>query len=161
MVDVTVGKDLDKDVTKAYIAGFLDGDGAITAVIEPHAGKKFRFRVRVAMDFYQHKDNVKLLLYLKKVFGEGSLGRSIRDTHKLSLRNQATLKNVLPLLYPFSRIKRNQIRIAMRIVRTAIRGENDLHKVARLADELSSHNVRSKGRRKNFSTMIVSSSRND
>ena len=156
-----MGKDLDKDVTKAYIAGFLDGDGAISAVIEPHAGKKFKFRVRVALDFYQHKDNVKLLHYLKKVFGEGSLGRSIRDTHKLSIRNQKTLKNILPMLYPFSRIKRNQIRIALRILHTAIRRKNDLHKVARLADELSSHNVRSKGRRKNFSAIIVSSSRND
>lgn len=155
MTDVTVGKDLNNDVTKAYIAGFLDGDGAITAVIEPNIGKKFKFRVRIALEFYQHKDNVKLLQYLKKVFGEGSLGRSIRNTHKLSLRNQGSLKNILSLLYPFSRIKRNQIRIALRILRTAISRKNDLYKVARLADELSSYNVRSAGRRKNFSTIIV------
>lgn len=155
MTDVTVGKDLSNDITKAYIAGFLDGDGAVTAVIERHAEKKFGFRVRVSLDFYQHKDHVKLLQYLKRVFGEGSLGRSIRDTHKLSLRNQATLRIILPLLYPFSRIKRNQIRIALRILNTTIHEKRDLLKVARLADELSSYNVRSRSRRKNFSTIIV------
>lgn len=155
MADVTVGKDLSDDNVRAYIAGFLDGDGAITAVIEKHTEKKFGFRVRVALDFYQHRDHIKLLRYLKKVFGEGSLGKSIRNTHKLSLRNQTTLKTILPLLYPFSRIKRNQIRIALRILDAAIHTKSDLLRVARLADELSSYNVRSRNRRKNFSTSIV------
>lgn len=99
MTDVTVGKELYSEVVRAYIAGFLDGDGSVTAVIEPHTEKKFSFRVRVSLDFYQHKDNLSLLKYLRKIFGEGCLGKSIRDTHKLSLRNQTTLKTILPLLY--------------------------------------------------------------
>lgn len=155
MADVTVGKDLSSDVTKAYIAGFLDGDGSVSAVIERHAEKKFGFRVRVSLDFYQHKDQIRLLRYLRRVFGEGYLGKSIRNTHKLSLRNQTTLKTILPLLHPFSRIKRNQIRIALRILNTTIREKRDLLKVAQFADELSSHNVRSRSRRKNFSTIIA------
>ena len=155
MNEVTVGKVLNSDLTMAYIAGFLDGDGAISAVIEKHVEKKFGFRVRVSLDFYQHKQHIVLLKYIRKVFGEGSLSRSIRDTHKLSLKNQTSLKSILPMLLPFSRIKRRQIQIALRILNTTIGSKSDLLKVARLADKLSSYNVRSKSRRKNFSTIIV------
>jgi len=35
------------EVEKAYIAGFLDADGAIMAFIEPHREKRFGFCVRV------------------------------------------------------------------------------------------------------------------
>lgn len=155
MANVTVGKGLNNNVVKAYIAGFLDGDGAISAVIERHPEKKFKFRVRVSLNFYQHKDHIELLRYLRRIFGEGYLGRSIRDTHKLSLSNQTTLKKILASLYPFSRIKRNQIRIALKILNTTIHEKKDLIRAAKLADELSSHNVRSRSRRKNFATLIV------
>lgn len=154
-MDVTVGKVLNNDITMAYIAGFLDGDGAISAVIEKHAEKKFGFRVRVSLDFYQHKQHIALLKYIRKVFGEGCLCRSIRDTHKLSIRNQTSLKKILPMLLPFTRIKRKQIQIALRILDTTIGKKSDLLKVARLADKLSSYNMRSRSRRKNFSTIIV------
>ena len=41
-----VGKTI-PEVNKAYLAGFLDGDGAIMALLERHPAKRFGFRVRV------------------------------------------------------------------------------------------------------------------
>ena len=61
MKDVTVGKRPRNDLSEAYIAGFLDGDGAVSAIIERHPEKKYGFRVRVCLDFYQHKDNIRVL----------------------------------------------------------------------------------------------------
>ena len=37
-----VGKEC-AEVDRAYLAGLIDGDGAIMAIIEPHSEKKFRF----------------------------------------------------------------------------------------------------------------------
>jgi len=41
-----VGKTI-PEVQKAYLAGFIDGDGAIMALLERHPTKRFGFRVRV------------------------------------------------------------------------------------------------------------------
>src|SRR3989344_4944862 len=155
MKDVTVGKRPSNDLTEAYIAGFLDGDGAVSAIIERHPEKKFRFRVRICLDFYQHQDNIRVLDYIKDYFGEGSLGKSIRNTHKLSLRNQSTLKTILPLLHKYVVVKKKQIEIALTILNYKIETKKDLIKVAKLADQLSSHNIRSKGIRKNSSEIIT------
>lgn len=155
MKDVTVGKRPSDDLTEAYIAGFLDGDGAISAIIERHSEKKFGFRVRICLDFYQHQDNIRVLDYIKNYFGEGSLGKSIRNTHKLSLRNQNTLKIILPLLYKYVVVKKKQIEIALDILSRKIETKSDLMKVAKLADHLSSFNIRSKGIRKNSSKIIT------
>ena len=44
----TVGKGC-SEVDRAYLAGFLDADGAIMAIIEKHQEKKFDFRIRIIM----------------------------------------------------------------------------------------------------------------
>jgi len=41
-----VGKTI-PEVHKAYLAGFIDGDGAIMALLERHPAKRFGLRVRV------------------------------------------------------------------------------------------------------------------
>src|ERR1700716_3316267 len=41
-----VGKTI-PEVQKAYLAGFIDGDGAIMALLERHPAKRFGFRVRI------------------------------------------------------------------------------------------------------------------
>ena len=116
--------------------------------------KKFGFRVRVCLDFYQHQDNIRVLHHIQKYFGEGSLGKSIRNTHKLSLRNQTTLRIILPLLHKYVIVKKRQIEIALNILSKNIETKGDLIKVAKLADKLSSLNVRSKSIRKNSSKII-------
>jgi hypothetical protein len=154
-MDVTVGKKLGDNLTLAYISGFLDGDGAICANIEKHPGKKYGLRVRVSLDFYQHKDNLSLLKYIRNYFGEGYLGKSIRDTCKLSIRNQSSLKLILPLIHEHTHIKKKQIEIALKILNMSMGQKKDLVKMAKLADKLSRLNIRSKNRRKNFSSIIT------
>ena len=52
-----VGKTL-SEVNRAYLAGFLDGDGAIMACIERHPEKRFRFRVRINIKISQKGDKI-------------------------------------------------------------------------------------------------------
>ncbi len=155
MMDVTVGKDQNNNIKYSYIAGFLDGDGAVSAIIERHAEKKFGYRVRVTLDFYQHKSNIAVLNYVRSVIGEGSLGKSIRDTHKLSIKNQTSLKRILPLLSQYSVIKKRQIELALKILYSEVNSKNDLIRNAKLADKLCALNVRSRSIRKNSSSIII------
>ena len=65
MTASAVGK-MRAEVTRAYLAGLIDGDGAISATIEKHSEKKFGFRVRVEIKLTQKDD--KLLKSLAREF---------------------------------------------------------------------------------------------
>ena len=146
----TVGKILSQ-VDRAYIAGFLDGDGAIMATLEKHAEKRFGFRVRVTVKITQyHKHDVGWLVPVTRI---GYI-RSNRSTYEWVVRDQKEIIIFLQQIAPYSRCKKKQIVIAQSILQRDIRTKKNLYDVARLADTLSSFNVRSKSRRKNYAIMI-------
>jgi intein-encoded DNA endonuclease-like protein len=45
-----------KDEEKAYIAGFLDGDGSIMAQLVSRKDYRLRYQIRVSVVFYQKYD---------------------------------------------------------------------------------------------------------
>ena len=146
----SVGKGLSK-VERAYLAGLIDADGAIMAIIEPHREKRFRFRVRLIVKLTQKRPDI--LQWIKQ---ETQLGRvrTNRTTFDWLIRDQNEIRVLLKSLLPFLRIKRKQAEIALKIADISIESKKNLIRVARLADTLSINNPRSRRRRKNFATMI-------
>lgn len=153
-----MGKPL-SEVERAYLAGFLDGDGAIMALIEKHPEKRFGFRVRVEVKVTQyHECDV---AWLPVQTGVGYLRRNLR-TYEWIVRDQQAAAWLLQVIAPYARCKRNQVALATRILEHPVTSKEDLVQVAHLADALSKFNVRSKLRRKNHAAMIQESgSRND
>src|SRR3989338_6496321 len=144
------------EVERAYIAGFLDADGAIMAVIERHREKRHGFRVRVALKVTQH--DRKILDWIQCTLRVGIVRANrlgdTRQTFDLHVRDRTAVRGVLVTLLPHLRVKRRQADIALRILDQTIESKQDLIRVARLADALSRFNVRSKSRRKNFVSKI-------
>ncbi len=140
------------EVERAYIAGFLDADGAIMALIEPHSEKQYKFRVRVAIKITQQ--DRKVLDWIRTVLAVGIVranrAGTSRQTFDLHIRDQAHVQKILTSLLPFIRVKKRQAEMALEIVNSKIITSEDLLKNARIADALSQLNVRSKNRRKNF-----------
>ena len=153
-----VGKRL-SEVERAYIAGFLDADGAIMATIERHKEKKFGFRIRVVLKATQA--NPKILWWLQSKCHCG-LVRKNRTTYDWLVRNQTEIKEILFILQPYFRIKNQQTTKALHLLSSVIHSPKELMTAARLADALARLNVRSKNRRINYATMIQDKrSRND
>ena len=148
-----VGKTL-SEVNRAYLAGFLDGDGAIMACIERHPEKRFRFRVRINIKISQKGD--KILKQCKRITGFGNIRHNRTQYEWVSL-GQKEIRKFLIFLLPYLRVKKSQAKIAIEILDKEIQTLSDLIKVARLADALAKLNVRSMGRRKNFTKMIQES----
>jgi len=142
------------EVNKAYLAGFIDADGAIMAIIEPHREKRFRFRVKIILKITQ-KDR-KLLDWFHLYFKVGRIVRN-RTAHDWIIRDQKDIKYTLKVIYPYLKSKNIQAHKALIILNTRISKLADLVKVANLADSLSRFNVRSKNRRKNYASMIQES----
>jgi hypothetical protein len=150
-----VGKSC-SEVERAYIAGFLDADGAIMAIIEPHAEKRYKFRVRVALKVTQR--DRKILDWIRTVLNAGIVraNRAGRkgQTYDLHIRTRNEVQKILSELAPYLQVKKRQAELARQILETEITNSRDLINVARKADALSRFNVRSKNRRKNFVTKI-------
>ena len=154
----SVGKGC-SEVDRAYIAGLIDCDGAIMASIESHKEKKFGFRVRVILQFTQK--NPELLQWIHALLGVGYI-RKNRTTFDWIVKDQHYCKELLEMIQMYSRGKHKQVELALKILETSITSQSDLIMVARLADSLSSYNVRSFGRRKNYASKIQDhSSSND
>jgi hypothetical protein len=139
------------EVDRAYLAGLIDGDGCIMATIEKHREKRFGFRVRVEVKITQKDDS--LLVPLQASLGMGRVTKN-RTTCDLIVRDKAHVRQILELIQPYTRAKANQVALALQILAMTTATKVSLIRTAQLADILSSFNVRSKERRKNFATMI-------
>ena len=98
-----MGKPL-SEVDRAYLAGFLDGDGAIMALIEKHSEKRFGFRVRLEISITQfHESDVS---WLPVETGVGYIRRNLQ-TYQWIVRDQQAARWLLDMVAPYSRSKRN------------------------------------------------------
>ncbi|MDP3244837.1 MAG: LAGLIDADG family homing endonuclease, partial [bacterium] len=141
-------------IDRAYLAGLIDGDGAIMACIEKHKEKKFGFRVRIAIKISQNNDAV--LKWSKRTIGFGHI-RHNRTQYEWYSLDQLAIEKFLKLMVNYLKVKQKQAKLAIKIIRTKILTISNLIKVAKMADQLSKFNVRSAGRRKNFARMIEES----
>jgi LAGLIDADG endonuclease len=154
-----VGKPF-SEVERAYLAGLLDGDGAIMALIERHSQKRFGFRVRLEVNVTQlHRDDV---AWLPEQTGVGYIRQNLRTyqylrTYQWVIRDQKAIAWLLEMVAPYTRCKARQVQLARQILLHSVATKEDLLEMARLADALSAFNVRSKLRRKNYAAMIQES----
>ncbi len=139
------------EVDRAYLAGFFDADGAIMACIEYHSEKKFKFRVRMFIKIAQK--NKQFLQDIQRNLGWGSV-RLNRRVYEYNIRNQKHVKQFIRLIYPYDKLKKKQLRLGLKILDHPMDNRDDLIQLARLADTLSGYNVRSQGRRKNYTSKI-------
>jgi hypothetical protein len=145
-----VGKNLSK-VELAYLAGLIDGDGAIMAWIERHPEKKFKFRVRLALKVTLNQKQI--LEWIKKKVKFGYLKKN-RNQHEWCTQDQEKIENFLSEILFFLKVKRKQAEIALKIAKIKVKSFEDLVKKAKLADSLAKLNARSKSIRKNFSSAL-------
>ena len=139
------------EVIRAYLAGFLDADGAIMATIEKHSEKRFGYRIRVVVKITQKERTI-----LDWFLSEFQIGRVVinRTTFDWIVKDQNACYVFLRQISPYLQVKKQQAQSAIEILERKIASKVDLVEVAQIADALSRLNVRSKNRRKNTAIMV-------
>ena len=95
-----------KDEEKAYIAGFLDGDGSIMAQLVVRKDYKLRYQIRTSVVFYQKTSHQDILLWLKEQLGYGYIRMRKDGMTEYTIVGFREVAYVLTLLYPFLRLKK-------------------------------------------------------
>jgi intein-encoded DNA endonuclease-like protein len=122
-------------IERAYIAGFLDGDGSIILQIVRRADYRLKFQIRASVCFYQRRTGVKVLEWIKERIGRGYIRhRGVMADY--TVVGYAAVSCVLKLVEPYVVAKRLQVDAALKIIRQAqgIKGPSQLVAVARMVD---------------------------
>lgn len=101
---------------KAYIAGFLDGDGCIMLQLVWRKDYVLGYQVRASIVFYQKTQHEHHLHWLKDQLGDGYIRQRGDGVSEYTIVGFASVKRVLHLLFPHLRLKKRHAEIALRVI---------------------------------------------
>lgn len=131
---------------KAYIAGFLDGDGSIHVRLKPNSSYRFRFQIAPAIVFYQSKKEINYLKWLKEEMGVGHLRIRKDGIGELTVADINGLKEVIKNISPYLRLKKKQAILMSEILRMKqdVKNAKDFLRLAQKIDKFQELNYSKK-----------------
>jgi len=97
-----------REIEKAYIAGFLDGDGSLMLQIKKRSDSKRGIRFMTTICFYQDTRHEKTLYWMKKVLGIGYISNRNDGMTELRINGYMQIAKILKDLLPFVKFKKIQ-----------------------------------------------------
>jgi hypothetical protein len=104
------------DATRAYIAGFLDGDGSIIFQLVRRADYVYGYQIRASVCFYQNTRGRAGLEWLKGQLGCGYIRDRAGSMSDYTIVGWLGVKRVLELVRPYTVFKRQQVERALDIL---------------------------------------------
>jgi hypothetical protein len=101
---------------RAYIAGFLDGDGSIFFQLIRKRDYRFGFQVRASVAFYQKTNNERILLWLKEQLGSGSIRRRRTGMSDYTIVGSNDVARLLRELQRYILLKQEHVRLGLEIL---------------------------------------------
>ena len=135
-----------KNEEKAYVAGFLDGDGCLMAQLVRRKDYVYGYQIRVSIVFYQKQNHQEILKWLKSKLQYGYIRQRNDGMAEYTIVGLKEVGKVLRLLYPHLRLKKV---LASRVL-TLIKAHpekmtpKELVRLAELVDQTASFNYSKK-----------------
>ena len=95
---------------RAYIAGFLDGDGSLMLQIKKRKDGAVKYRFMATICFYQDSRHEKPLHWIKKILGIGYVSRRNDGMSELRINGFEQVHRILHDLMPYLQFKKIQAR---------------------------------------------------
>jgi hypothetical protein len=102
---------------RAYIAGFLDGDGCIMLQLVYRHDYVLGYQIRASIVFYQKQKYRAFLLWLQDQFdGIGYIRNRNDGMSEYTIVGIQDVKMVLHILLPYLKLKKTQAEIALKVI---------------------------------------------
>ena len=101
-------KKIAKEIERAYIAGFLDGDGSLMLQLKKRSDSKRAIRFMATICFYQDIRHEKTLYWIKEVLGIGYISKRNDGITELRINGYRQIRDILKSLIPYIRFKKLQ-----------------------------------------------------
>ncbi len=99
---------------KAYISGFLDGDGSLMLQVKKRSDTKRGVRFMATICLYQDTRHEKPLHWMQRQLGIGYISRRNDGITEYRINGFAQVESILTQLKPYIRFKRKQTRALIR-----------------------------------------------
>jgi LAGLIDADG endonuclease len=93
------------DATRAYIAGFLDGDGSIIFQLVRRHAYVYGYQIRASVCFYQHTRGRRGLEWLRDQLSCGYIRDRAGHTSDYTVVGGSDVRRVLELVRPYRRVQ--------------------------------------------------------
>ena len=103
-----------KETDRAYIAGFLDGDGSLMLQLKKRSDSKRAIRFMATICFYQDTRHEKALYWIKEVLGIGYISKRNDGMTELRINGYKQIRDILKSLLPYIRFKKLQTRALLK-----------------------------------------------
>ncbi len=125
------------EVEKAYIAGFLDGDGSVYVKLTKNKSYKFRYQVSAYISFYQSQIKNQFLEEIQKKFGCGYLRKRKDGISEFILGDEKSQIEFIEMVLPYSKLKKKQLKLMGKILKykKEVKNADDFLKICALVDE--------------------------
>ena len=105
-----------REETKAYIAGFLDGDGSIMFQLIERKGYIYGYQIRASVCFYQDTNHKEGLKWLKEKIGYGYIRDRNDGVSDYTIVGPDRVEDVLKMVKPYVVFKSAHVEKALRLL---------------------------------------------
>ena len=105
------------NLEKAYVAGFLDGDGCVMFQLVRRKDYVLGYQVRASIVFYQKTKHRAHLEWIKTKFQDGYIRNRSDGMSEYTIVGVPPVKRVLTLLVPYLRLKKAHAALAFKIIK--------------------------------------------
>nr|AFU83024.1 LAGLDADG endonuclease [Chlamydomonas subcaudata] len=113
-----------------YLAGFIDGDGAIMAQIVRRRDYTFQFQLKLSVQLTQKTSRIHFLQNIKESLGVGYVRRrgEISQVSDYVVTEPQNVYSLLKAVQPFLKLKKKQANLVMHIIELLPRSKDSLPK---------------------------------
>jgi intein/homing endonuclease len=134
---------------KAYLAGFIDGDGSIYVRLKPNDSYRYGFQVAPYIVLFQSAKDEEIFKEICSLIDCGYLRKRKDGILEYTIGRVADIKNFLEMIGPYLILKKRQADLILKILekKELVKNKNDFKKLMDLIDKFRGLNY-SKKRKK-------------
>ena len=127
---------------KAYLAGFLDGDGSIYVRLKPNSTYKYGFQVAPYVVFFQSQKSKKLFEKLCALIGAGYIRERNDGVIEYIIGRKEAIREFLTAVQPYTVLKKSQIELMLQILdyREQVANKKDFAKLMKMINRFGELN---------------------
>src|SRR3989344_6855194 len=111
-------------IKRAYLAGFLDGDGSIYVRLKPNSSYRYGFQVAPAIILFQSAKDKAQFEVLCSLINLGYIRERKDGILEYTINRMDNIQEFLSLIRPFVILKRKQVELMLTIIEQKQKVEN-------------------------------------
>ena len=136
-------------IKKAYLAGFLDGDGSIYVRLKPNPTYRYGFQVAPYIVFFQSQKSEENFKKICSLVELGYLRRRNDGILEYIIGRQEAIIEFLKMIKPYVIRKEKQVALMTEIIgkKKSVKNQTDFNELAQLIDQFRELNYSKKRKR--------------